>query len=687
MSGWTFALRSLAPAPRPLGITAEEDICQVCSETDFEQIFSDEKFSHDTIIREWEFQDSSALDKFRNSPCLICRIFALGIEEPVDGRRYSLRKFTGRQEYPDFLLALGDQSFSLIGIQEDEWPPKLLLGKSIPAFLESSSVQAAVRIIQENQIDYNILKGWIQSCQSGHGVGERGPCSPKPRKQIQSLKVIDCLTQKIEHMSQTPPYVALSYVWGPPMAQDSNPTAKNALPDLPRTVEDAIQATLKLGYQYIWVDRYCIDQHDDDDKAIQIRQMDLIYQEAEVTIVASAGDDPSFGLPGVSDFQPRVLPIQAKAGNVSLGGIVYRVNGSPAIECSKWNRRGWTFQEAVLSQRRLFFTEAGVIFDCPVMKCYEIFTFPMKTGHPMWDAGYPPCEIGENPWDIGTRLYEYTQRDLTYPSDTINGFTGVLNAFRRLKNPVRHHWGVPILPPRAENQLSRNNGSTTGFVLGLCWAHSRIDGLKSNRQAEFPSWSWAGWDGMVESNSENVYAAQGHWGLENDIIVKVETLDGNVVQWDAFDFEKSYAKNDLSAASRYLHINAWTTPLKLRYFDPEKYPYPNPNQLCVIVGQEDNAWVFDWASPMRTGVKPSTVELGDFENRTYVGIMLGRPITTEDAYPFVLVGEDKGSHIERVGDIYLGKGTLHRWLNEGEIAPKEWRIESLQLERKDMRIG
>jgi hypothetical protein len=90
---------------------------------------------------------------------------------------------------------------------------------------------------------------------------------------------------------------------------------------------------------------------------------------------------------------------------------------------------------------------------------------------------------------------------------------------------------------------------------------------------------------------------------------------------------------------------------------------------------------------MRTGVKPSTVELGDFENRTYVGIILGRPITTDDAYPFVLVGEDKGSHIERVGDIYLGKGTLHRSLNEDEMAPKEWGIESLQLERKDMRIG
>lgn len=321
MSWWTQFLRSLAPAPRPLGITAEEDICQDCSEMDFEQIFSDAGISPNTSLRQWEFQDLTTLEKFRNSPCFLCRIFAVGIEDPVEGRKYSLRKYIG-QAPPEFLVASeGDQSFSLIGIQFEEMiPPNFFLGKSIPAFSESNSVQAAVRImriIQESRIDYDVLKAWIQSCQSGHGVGKRGSCSPKPRKPIQSLKVIDCLTQSIKHMSQTSPFVALSYVWGPTTPQDSSPTASNTLPDLPRTVADAIQVTLRLDYQYLWVDRYCIDQDDDDDKAIQIHQMDLIYQEAEVTIVASAGDDSSFGLPGVSDFQPRVTLIQAKFGNIS----------------------------------------------------------------------------------------------------------------------------------------------------------------------------------------------------------------------------------------------------------------------------------------------------------------------------------------------------------------------------------
>lgn len=277
MSYWTFALRRCAPAPRPLGITAEEDICQDCSEMDFEQIFSDANISYDTILREWEFQDSTGLDKFKNSPCLLCRIFAVGMEEPVEGRRYSLRKYTG-QRPPEFLLA--DQSCSLLGIQYDEWPASLFLGKSIPAFSESKIEEAAVRIIQESLIDYDLIKRWIQSCQSGHGIEKLGPCSPRPRKPIQSLKVIDCLTQTIELSSETSPYVALSYVWGLPTAQNPNPRTghtSNTIPDLPRTVADAIQATLALGYQYLWVDRYCIDQNDDDDKALHIGQMDLIY--------------------------------------------------------------------------------------------------------------------------------------------------------------------------------------------------------------------------------------------------------------------------------------------------------------------------------------------------------------------------------------------------------------------------
>jgi hypothetical protein len=61
--------------------------------------------------------------------------------------------------------------------------------------------------------------------------------------------------------------------------------------DLPDTIEDAITVTRNLGFQYLWIDRYCIDQQNEKEASAQIRQMDLVYKNAEITIIAAAGKD------------------------------------------------------------------------------------------------------------------------------------------------------------------------------------------------------------------------------------------------------------------------------------------------------------------------------------------------------------------------------------------------------------
>lgn len=70
---------------------------------------------------------------------------------------------------------------------------------------------------------------------------------------------------------------------------------------LTRTIEDAFQVTKELGYQYLWVDRYCITQHDSVHKSSQVRQMDVIYSQAALTLVAAAGHNPHYGLSGVDE--------------------------------------------------------------------------------------------------------------------------------------------------------------------------------------------------------------------------------------------------------------------------------------------------------------------------------------------------------------------------------------------------
>lgn len=64
--------------------------------------------------------------------------------------------------------------------------------------------------------------------------------------------------------------------------------------NLPETLEDTIQVTKALGYQYLWIDRYFIDRRDTQRFAAQLQQTAMVYRNSSSTIVAtSGGNGPS----------------------------------------------------------------------------------------------------------------------------------------------------------------------------------------------------------------------------------------------------------------------------------------------------------------------------------------------------------------------------------------------------------
>ncbi|PMD22273.1 hypothetical protein NA56DRAFT_541286, partial [Hyaloscypha hepaticicola] len=92
-------------------------------------------------------------------------------------------------------------------------------------------------------------------------------------------------------------YAALSYVWGDwiyPKLDNSTITkysSEGALApksvNLPQAIVDAMEVARRIGLKYLWVDALCIKQDDAGEKATQIAQMDKIYANAVVTIVAA----------------------------------------------------------------------------------------------------------------------------------------------------------------------------------------------------------------------------------------------------------------------------------------------------------------------------------------------------------------------------------------------------------------
>lgn len=243
--------------------------------------------------------------------------------------------------------------------------------------------------------------------------------------------MIDCETRRIVPAVDSK-YLALSYLWGSDQKNSKLNDNSEVLPsEIPETIEDAIAVKLRLDFRYLWIDRYCIDQGSAEAHA-QIQQMDLVYQNAEVTIVAAAGNNPSHGLPGVGrrhrSLQPRV-----KVGKHLLFSTLQ--DPRLRIKGSSWMSRGWTYQEALLSRRRLVFTDEQIYYECYGMWCYEALNLPLQNLHTKdrqrfrtshcdsTSIGLFPWKgVGRNSWEVADRIEEYSRRSLTYESDILNGF-------------------------------------------------------------------------------------------------------------------------------------------------------------------------------------------------------------------------------------------------------------------------
>lgn len=105
-----------------------------------------------------------------------------------------------------------------------------------------------MRRILPDEIDYELVRGWLHHCEEDHETCRRSKDDQVP---VPGFQVIDCFTKSIVTApSDDFSYVALSYVWG--QQQTADPDSSG----FPGTIEDSIAVTLALGFQYLWVDRY-----------------------------------------------------------------------------------------------------------------------------------------------------------------------------------------------------------------------------------------------------------------------------------------------------------------------------------------------------------------------------------------------------------------------------------------------
>lgn len=144
------------------------------------------------------------------------------------------------------------------------------------------------------------------------------------------------------------------------------------LEDLPQNFQDAILTVRKLGLRFLWIDALCIIQDDPVDWAREAARMNDVYGSAYLTIVATSASSSADGFLKRAQEMTCRISYYKDTGAEPAGRflIAYsRTGGDSGSWCSnveeaRWNTRGWTLQERLLSKRVLHFTERKLLWEC-----------------------------------------------------------------------------------------------------------------------------------------------------------------------------------------------------------------------------------------------------------------------------------------------------------------------------------
>lgn len=341
-------------------------------------------------------------------------------------------------------------------------------------------------------VDLDIVRGWITQCQTQHG----GECHEPPWLEgVEAISpewLIDVIDNCIVyHRTPNTPYLALSYTWG---LGKNLKTTKATLQDLqcpgalistcfagqlPETIKNTMSLVKALGQRYLWVDALCIIQDDAESLRRNLNQMQLIYANSMLCIMATTGCGADFGLRGLKGLSPA-RELEMRVYNLADGDrlVAKSLSQDPTAGTKySYHQRGWTFQEWQFSRRRLVFQHGPLEWHCQCAQWRENQKISLDA-----DERFRSRRVALRPspsiWSFMKMAGTFNTKALTVEEDAPKAFAGIQAMLHRI-HPGGLLYGL----------------SEFFFEIALAWSSVWSD--IERRSSGIPSWSWLGWQGEI----------------------------------------------------------------------------------------------------------------------------------------------------------------------------------------------
>ena len=366
------------------------------------------------------------------------------------------------------------------------------------------------------------VRSWLRSCWLTHKN-----CSTFSQTQFSPSRLLNVgKDSNFIHLQSTAPsssepYVTLSHCWGNgEVLKTTLDTLERmsqgiAISSLSNTFLHAVRITRALGFYYLWIDALCIVQDSTEDWTVESSQMDKIYSHSSLTISILGDYEQPFTssqhkpLNKIIDVKKSTILCPSCPGNSSgaFEPLVTNTTTTMLLD-SALSKRAWTFQEAILSPRILYFSATEIAWecltDCPSLDSISIIRRTIQslalsyqnslcnlslsehtintTIPPLLSPTPPPASHDYRKiWHEIVR--EYSKRELTYPEDKLPALAGIVSIIAQAssKSYVAGLWKEDLIHHPSE----------------LLWCRGFASIPLPKLAYRAPSWSWASIEGAT----------------------------------------------------------------------------------------------------------------------------------------------------------------------------------------------